>query len=229
MEISVAKHSDLSARQKRNENLRSFRRLREIRNRVIRDSVLDEGRFDLLLAELGYSFDPIHEILVWHQAQHTKTIQLAPRGCGKSTIGTIGSALVKILRDPNIRILFASDIVTHAQGFLAELKECLAHPRTVEIFGPQQGEIWNEDETTVAGRTLPRKERTIMTTGVDSSITSAHFDVIYCDDLVTLRNARTEGSRHKVKQRYYTTLMPCVTDANTVMRVFITLYHHDDL
>ncbi len=136
---------------------------------------------------------------------------------------------MKILRDPNIRILFASDIVTHAQGFLAELKECLAHPRTVEIFGPQQGEIWNEDEITVAGRTLPRKEKTVMTTGVDSSITSAHFDVIYCDDLVTLKNARTEGSRHKVKQWFYTTLLPCVTDADTEIRILGTRYHPDDL
>jgi len=229
VELSVAKHSNLSARQKRNENLRSFRQLRNIRNRVVYDSVMNEGRYDLLLAELGYVFDPIHEILIWHQCQHIKTLQLAPRGCGKSTIGTVGSALVKILRDPNIRILFASDIVTHAQGFLSELKECLTHPRTVEIFGSQVGDVWNEDAINVAGRTLPRKENTVMTTGVDSSITSAHFDVIYCDDLVTLKNARTEGSRHKVKQWFYTTLMPCVTDAHTEIRVLGTRYHPDDL
>lgn len=182
-----------------------------------------------MLAELGYSFDPIHEILIWHQSTSKKTLQLAPRGCGKSTVGTVGSALVKILRDPNVRILFASDIVTHAHGFLSELKQCLEHPRVTEIFGNQIGNVWNEDAINVAGRTSPAKENTVMTTGVDSSITSAHFDVIYCDDLVTLKNARTEGGRHKVHQWFYTTLMPCVTDAETEIHVLGTRYHPDDL
>ncbi len=229
MELGIAKRDGTSLRQKRNENIHAFRRLRGIRNRVIRDSVLNEGRHDLLLKELKYNFSPIHEILVWHQSQHIKSLQLAARGCGKTTIGTVGSALVKILRDPNVRILFASDIVTHAHAFLDELKLCLAHPRVTEIFGPQQGDVWNEDEITVAGRTLPRKEKTVMTTGVDSSITSAHFDIIYCDDLVTLKNSRTEGGRHKVKQWFYITLMPCVTDASTEIRVLGTRYHPDDL
>lgn len=229
MQLSALKHKRLTKREKRNENLRSLRRLKGIRNDLIRESVLVHGGYGLLLSELGYSFNSVHESLIYHQSLHKKTLQLAPRGCGKTTIGTVGSALVKILRDANIRILFASDIVTHAQNFLSELKSCLAHPRTVDIFGSQQGEIWNEDEITVSGRNLPRKEKTVMTTGVDSSITSAHFDVIYCDDLVTLKNARTEGSRHKVKQWFYTTLMPCVTDANTELRILGTRYHPDDL
>jgi predicted phage terminase large subunit-like protein len=68
-----------------------------------------------------------------------------------------------------------------------------------------------------------------MITGVDSSITSAHFDHILADDLVTLKNSRTEGTRHKVYQWFYTTLMPCITDARTRFRVLGTRYHPDDL
>jgi predicted phage terminase large subunit-like protein len=211
------------------EAVKSFQRMRCMRNDLVRNSVLREGRFDLLMYELGYRVNAVHELLIEHQQEHGKTLQLAPRGCGKTTVGTVGSALVEILKDPNVRILFASDIVSHAQDFLDELKCCLTHPRLVEIFGEQKGEVWNEDEITVAGRTLPHKEKTVMTTGVDSSITSAHFDIIYCDDLVTLKNSRTEGVRSKGKQWFYMTLMPCVTDATTKIRILGTKYHPDDL
>lgn len=216
-------------RERRNERFRAYQRLRNLRNQMIYDSVMIDGDHKLLMEELGYRVDPIHKAILAHQSKHIKTLQLAPRGVGKSTAGTIGSALVKILRDPNVRILFASDIVTHAKAFLDELKACLTHTRVTEVFGSQQGSVWNEDEITVARRNIPRKEKTVMTTGVDSSITSAHFEAIYFDDLVTLRNSRTEGGRHKTHQWFYTTLMPCVTDASTEMRGLGTRYHPDDL
>jgi predicted phage terminase large subunit-like protein len=196
---------------------------------LIRSKVIHERRIDILLKEIGYDFDNFHRVLTDHQAVNLVSLQLAPRGSGKTTVGTIGAALLEILIDPNVRILLASDIVTHAQNFLSELKSCLIHPRVVEIFGDQRGDKWNDTEITTRGRTLPRKEPTIAITGVDSSITSMHFDFIFADDLVTLGNSRTDGSRHKVYQWFYTTLMPCITDARTVFRVLGTRYHPDDL
>jgi predicted phage terminase large subunit-like protein len=190
---------------------------------------MTEGRPDLILQEIGYEFDTFHEAIADHQIEHDCSLQLAPRGWGKSTIGTIGSSLVEILRNRNVRILFASDIVTHAKAFLDELKGCLEHPRIEEIFGRVRGSVWNEDEITVFGRTVTNKEKTVMVTGVDGSITSAHFDVIYGDDLVTLKNSRTDTGRFKTHQWFYTTLMPCITDSSTKFRVLGTKYHPDDL
>jgi predicted phage terminase large subunit-like protein len=218
-----------TAAQERVCHMDALREVVELQNGLIEHSVIVEGRSDLILKEIGYDFDPFHEAIEDHQSEHDSSVQLAPRGWGKSTIGTIGSALVEILRNRNIRILIASDVVTHAKNFLDELKNALEHPRVEEIFGRVKGDVWNEDEIVVSGRTIGRKEKTVMVTGVDGSITSAHFDVIYADDLVTLKNSRTEGGRFKTRQWFYTTLMPCITDSSTKFRVLGTRYHPDDL
>lgn len=217
-----------TAAQERVRHMDALREVVELQNTIIRDSVINEGRSDLIMKEIGYDFDPFHEAFADHQTEHDSSLQLAPRGWGKSTV-TIGSSLVEILRNRNIRILFASDVVTHSKAFLDELKVCLEHPRVEEIFGRVKGDIWNEDEIVVAGRTIGRKEKTVMVTGVDGSITSAHFDLIIADDLVTLKNSRTEASRFKTRQWFYTTLMPCITDSSTKFRVLGTRYHPDDL
>ncbi len=60
-------------------------------------------------------------------------LQLAPRGFGKSTILTITRAVYEILRNPNIRILIASNTQLQAEVFLREIKFHLEHnPRVLE-------------------------------------------------------------------------------------------------
>lgn len=213
---------------KKQEYVRALVELQESRNKILRDLILNDGRIDLLVSLAGYRFDDFHETLSTFQVENQKSLQLAPRGWGKTTIGTIFSAALKILRDRNVRILFASETVTQSSNFLSELKAVLTNPNIVEVFGDLKGETWHESAIEVAGR-MKRKEKTVTATGVDGSITSGHYDCIYADDLVTLKNSRTEANRIKVKQWFYTTLLPCVTDSGTEFHVLGTRYHPEDL
>jgi hypothetical protein len=219
----------INKRRRKLQSLQALHKATDLRNKMIRDLVLVDGRVDVLMAEIGYRFDAFHDALIDHQNKHKNTIQLAPRGWGKTTIGTIASAAVRILRNPNIRIIFASETITQASNFLGELKYMLTHSRVEDIFGPQRGDTWHENAITVRDRTIARKEKTVMCTGVDGSITSAHVEVLYVDDIVSLKNSRTEHNREKVRRWYYTTLFPCATDEDTEFHVLGTKYHPSDL
>lgn len=229
MEFELAKRSELNLRERKRDNLRALTQVQKVHNETVRRLIIEDNRIDVLAELIGYRFDDFHATFIHHQLAHKSTAQFAPRGWGKSTVGTSLSAAMKILRDRNIRILFASETVTQAASYLSELKGILTHPAVYEIFGDLRGTVWHEYAIRVAGRTSTRKEDTVMTTGVDGSITGSHFDAIYGDDLVTLKNSRTEHNRNKVHQWFYTTLMPCITDEETEFHVSGTRYHPDDL
>jgi len=207
--------------------LKAFRKARLARNKIVRKQIL-KGRVDVLLRECGYRFDDFHDLLIVFQTDNDTTLQLAPRGWGKSTVGTSGACACEVIRDRNIRILIASETITQAKKFLKEIKNILAHKRVKELFGDLKGAVWNEDSIVVAGRTSTKKEQTITTTGVDGAVTGEHFDTIYADDLVSLKGSRTQGGRDKVSDWFKITLLPCV-DQKTKFRVIGTRYHPDDL
>lgn len=191
--------------------------------------ITEERRLDVLAKEVGYFFDPFHELLWAHHESTNNILDLCPRSWGKTTVGTILSIVLEILYDRDIRILLASETVSQAQIFLKEVKAILKHDRIIELFGDLEGDTWHESAINVIGQTSARKEKTIMTTGVDGAVTGYHFNIIYADDLVSLKNARTETRRETVKNWFKTTLLPCVIDENSKMRLRGTRYHPDDL
>jgi predicted phage terminase large subunit-like protein len=229
MELRLANRPNYGEKKRKQEYLVAFSKLKKIKNRVIHDLIAYDARVDVLADLCGYDYNDYHEVLIDHQDENNSTIQLGPRGSGKTTIGTVLSSCTKLIGDRNRRILYGSETISQAQTFLSEAKSVLIHPNVVEVFGNLKGDIWNEDEITIAGRTINRKEKSIMTTGADSAITGMHFDDIYVDDLVTLRNSRTEYQRRKVREWFYMTLLPCITDAFTCFRVLGTRYHPEDL
>lgn len=213
----------------KSDNIEALRATRHLYDDMVRSLVLRDRRLDILLYEIGYRYDAIHDLLYKNQESSISCLDLCPRGTGKSTVGTIGSAALELICDRNKRILISSETVTQAQNFLDELKKILEHPRVIELFGPFKGRIWHENAIEILGQTDSRKEKSVMVTGVDGSVTGNHFDIIYCDDLVSLKNSRTEAQREKVKQWFYTTLMPCVINQYTKIRIRGTRYHPDDL
>ena len=220
---------DAPKRVYREDQIATIGRIRDAKNEYIRYLILEEDRIDIFADLVDKRFDDFHDVLIDHQLDNQTTLQLAPRGWGKSTVGTVLSAAYEILKDRDLRILFASETATQACNFLGELKAILTHEKIIEIFGDLKGTMWHENAINVNGKFTARKESTVMTTGVDGAITSAHFDIIYADDLVTLKNSRTAASRDKVAEWFRTTLLPCVIDENTKFRVIGTRYHPEDL
>jgi predicted phage terminase large subunit-like protein len=207
--------------------LKALKKARAVSNRHMRRMIMD-GRVDVLMKLCGYRFDDFHDVVIEYQRENDTTLQLAPRGWGKSTIGTVGAAACEVIRNRDIRILIASETVTQAKKNLRQIKAILTHKRVRELFGDLRGELWNEDQVTVAGRDSTKKESTIAITGVDGGVTGDHYDIIYADDLVSFKSSRTEGSLEKTKGWFRTTLLPCV-DHDTQFRVIGTRYHPADL
>lgn len=226
--MNLAVQSTPNKRVRQRDNLKRLNRVRRTKHDLIRKKIVVDRRIDVLAALVGYRFDPFHQTLWDHYEAHKAEMALGPRGWGKTTGDTILPIVLEILCDRNSRNLIASETVTQAEDFLSEVKAILTHERLTEIFGDVCGDTWNENEITVRGRTRTSKEPTVMCTGVDGAVTSKHFDNIFIDDLVSLRSSRTVGGRKKTHDWYYTTLLPCITDQFTKIRVRGTRYHPDD-
>lgn len=211
---------------------RTLAKLRAIRREIFHREVLENNRIDVLASHvLGYQVQPFHlKMLQFQEAAKDTCLQLAPRGFGKSTILTITRATYEILKNPNVRILIASNTQLQAEVFLREIKFHLEHNiRVLEYFGKfASNEKWDTREIVVAPRISPAKESTVTCVGVGGPVASRHYDVIIADDLVDEENSRTEVQRDKVKTWWYKTLVPCCEPDG---RIFVlgTRYHHLDL
>ena len=214
------------------EQQKAILRLRAIRKETVRREIFNNGRIDLLASHvLGYQVQPFHsELMRFQEAVKSTCLQLAPRGYGKSTIMTITRTVYEILKNPDVRILIASNTQLQAEVFLREVKFHLEHnDRLLEYFGSfASDDKWDIREIVVSRRTSPAKESTVTCVGVGGPVASRHYDVIIADDLVDEENSRTEAQRDKVKTWWYKTLVPCCEPDG---RIFIlgTRYHHLDL
>lgn len=124
------------------------------------------------------------------------------RGSFKTTILTIGHTTQLILRDPNIRICIASNKLDNAKDMLGSIKQHFMLNPLFRFLYPEfcpqpnaDGKIeWGTStKVTVANRTdLTLKESTIECAGVDTGLTSRHYDYLKKDDLVTDKSVTTE-------------------------------------
>lgn len=199
--------------------------------------VLQGNRIDLLAeVVLGYTVSDHHRRILVHQAKHQKNLILVFRGAGKTTMATVTRCIFLILKNPNIRILIASKTALNAQDMLKEIKKQFeTNERLIEIFGNFVGtEKWSDSSIEVRGRTIPAKEPTINTVGVEGATASKHYDVILGDDLVDEDNSRTKYLRDKMLDWYYKVLTPTLmlpdgTANRGEMSIIGTRYHWDDL
>lgn len=178
----------------------------------------------------GYVIHEHHDRILSHYERSQTTLDLAPRGCGKSRIGDIAYAFWRALQDPDIRILIVSDTDQHATNFLKTIKAAFEFSPVVrEEFGDVRGPVWTDHALTLKGRTRILTEATITALGAYSgAVTSGHYDVIICDDLVNFENARTEGKRERMKTWFKMTLLPTLIPGGEV-HVVGTRYHFQDL
>lgn len=218
-----------------------FKKRKVIEIEFLRDLILNENRIDLLMTEiLGYDIRDFHRIMFeasqnnsyvisnTPEKQQLWNLTLAPRGFGKSTCLNIARCILKILQNPNIRILIASKTDTNAVSFLSEIKQKLLRPKLVEIFGVQQGSPWNDGSIRIKARTSDAKEDTIETIGIGGAIASKHYDLIIADDLIDESNSVTEGQREKIQTWFFKVLDPCL-EPHGEMSIIGTRYNPDDL
>jgi predicted phage terminase large subunit-like protein len=144
-----------------------------------------------------------------------KNLFLISRGFLKSSIKTIAHNIQWIINYPNVAIMLVSAVGDQAQGFLRELK---GHFQTTERFRwlfpefcPQKNpkEFGNADSFTVPCRTIARKEPTVSTITLTTTIAGYHCDVVSVDDLVDKENVKTSDQIQTVKE-FFALLDPLV-------------------
>lgn len=158
------------------------------------------------------TLQPLHISLIDNISNNQSSMDLAPRGFGKSTVGDVDFCITRILRDPNVRIMIGSKTQTQAEAFLKEVRTHFEqNVNLIRIFGDwrsSRDNVWNDKEFTVNRRKVIKKEATLTALGASGAVVSKHFDVIIGDDLVGFENARTEVQRKKLKEWYYSSLFP---------------------
>lgn len=158
------------------------------------------------------SLQPLHASIIHNVSDNQASMDLAPRGHGKSTIGDVDFCITKILRNPDIRIMIGSKTQTQASAFLKEIRTHFEqNVNLIRIFGDwkkSRDNVWNDKEFTVNRRTVIKKEATVSALGASGAVVSKHFDIIIGDDLVGFENARTEAQRKVLKEWFYSSLYP---------------------
>lgn len=175
------------------------------------------------------SLQPLHMKIIKQNSENRKTLHLAPRGHGKSTVGDVDFCITKILREPDIRIMIGSKTQTQAEAFLMEVRTHFEmNEDLIRVFGDLRSDNWSSKEFTVNTRKKIVKEATLTALGSSGAVVSKHFDVIIGDDLVGFENARTETQRKKLKEWYYSSLYPTL-EPDGEIHILGTRYHPLDL
>ena len=179
----------------------------------------------------NYIIAPHHTKILKHYSSNQVTLDLAPRGSGKSRVGNIGYVSWAACNNPNARILILSDTDTHAVRFLSTIKNVLSNSELIAAhYGNIEGIQWSDHQITTALRTDPAiTEASITALGMYSGgVTTGHYTHVFADDLDNFANTRTQGMRNRSKNYWKTTVLPTLLPGGEV-RVLGTRYHYDDL
>ena len=180
---------------------------------------------------------PFH--LCKNNSWHNKKLMLLPRNHGKSRIGNIAYNMWRLYKNPNMRILILSETRQNAVDMLFMIKDLYVKIRDSKntedfiayyVMGDWVGDIWNEDAIRVKTRTVSETVPTIATAGMESEITSKHFDLICCDDVVGEQNVTTPDQieKHKGKISRLTEVGDYDRTGVTDYIFFGTRWHYSD-
>lgn len=121
-----------------------------------------------------------------------------PRGTGKTSIGTVASAIQLACANPNISIMIANEKAETAESFLATIKRHFETNDLLRALFPEvvptdlQATTWKTSAATLR-RDTKRPEPTFFAIGVGGTVTGMHPDVIIVDDPISkeaMENAR---------------------------------------
>jgi hypothetical protein len=145
----------------------------------------------------------------------------APPGAGKSTLFTHDIPVWLICRDRSVRIMLGAAAETISAQYARRIRATLARQVPIRASGrdirrklafdaeatlrqdfgqfePDSSTIWRASEFTVRqtdDTATGEKESTVTAYGKDSEFLGGRFDVVIWDDLVTVRNMRTDAGR----------------------------------
>lgn len=180
----------------------------ETRQQIYKDSLY-------LFAQVICGFKEITEsthlpmISALRDQETKRKLIVVPRGCFKSSIGSVAYPMWMVERDPNIRILLDSELYSNSKNLLREIRSHYASPAFTDVFGTRESSVWNESEIIVSTRTKPKKEPSIVCSGIGAQKTGQHYDLIIADDMNSPGNTKNPEVAENIRNhvRYYTSIL----------------------
>lgn len=164
--------------------------------------------------------------------KNKKKLLLIPRGHLKSTIVTVGYSLQQLLADPTKRILIANATYNLACNFLTDIKRHLKFNDKIHLLWgdlSQNPDRWSSNEIALATAKgmHGKKEPNITAMGLESNLTSQHYDIIIGDDLVNKDYVNTADQIQKTINFYKESLN--LLEPNGQFILIGTRWHDSDL
>lgn len=162
------------------------------------------------------------------EADTCRKLIVMPRGCFKSSIGSVAFPIWLLMRNPNERILIDSEVYTNSKNFLREIKAHLQSESFISVFGDWRSESnWTEGEITISTRTQNYKEASITCGGIETVKVGQHYSTIIGDDLNSSNNSRSQDSLQKVIDHYR--MNQAILEPGGIYCVIGTRYHANDV
>ena len=198
-------------------------------------AMADIGAFIALVAPFR-AVGHCHQDLLRFFCKDTQNqLVLWPRAHQKSTMIAFWVAW-HVVNNPETTVLYASVTTKVAEAQLSFIQK-IFESAVFRKYWPElvntnkmQREKWTNSEIAVdhwRRQDFGIRDMTIQTTGVESSITGLHYDVVILDDVVVLENSQTESERNKVRTWY--SLLSSVKNTDSVTKAVGTRYHPKDL
>src|SRR5882762_7812307 len=145
----------------------------------------------------------LHQSMNYEPGYPNRVVINVPPEHGKSTTFTVNYSVWRIHKDPNVRIVIMSQSLKKAKEFVYEIKLKLTSPLYREMhlrFAPEGGwkdesYPWTSTEIYVRGKGETDvdkigKDPTVQALGLGGQIYGTRSDLIFMDDVITLKNAR---------------------------------------
>ena len=139
--------------------------------------------------------------LVWLEFIHNNRWSHVegPREHGKSTI-TKGYAAYCICKDHDIRILIASHKEELADEFARSIQITLEDPAVQLEYGLKPGEPWRVGRAFLTSAMGKKEFPTLKTVAKEAGMLGGRFNMVFFDDLITVKNVATEKRRAKLER-----------------------------
>jgi len=156
---------------------------------------------------LGYDkLSPQHGEWIKHFYQYAKFgVLQAHRGSYKTTCGIVGMVLL-FLCNPAMRLLIVRKNLSLASDVLKTIQRHFETNDILRLYTfsrwnmtDAKTTVWSSERTTFAFKRTVTPEPSITAVGVGASITGAHFDYIWPDDIVTIEDRYSPAAREWAK------------------------------
>jgi predicted phage terminase large subunit-like protein len=161
--------------------------------------------------------------------ERTESMLAVPRGCYKTTLGSVALPIWLLVQMPNLCILLDTHTSAYSREILSEIKWHMEfNARFKNLFGElfKDADRWAGEAITINTRSVALKEPSIDTAGVDAPKTGGHYDLIIPDDLINEKTAHTAGGFRKV-DRHVKTLTPILKPNGCSLFIFTRWAHND--